>query len=315
MEKEVKKLLQDLATKRSRPVLCFLEDLETEAVDYVRRNIAPLLKSSNELSVLLDSPGGYIEDTYRIILALRQYVDDIEVLVPHWAKSAATFFCLSANTIYMGQHGELGPLDPQRLDPRGGKRRISSLESFKALDQLLRYSFDSLLGTVNVLSNTLKMDIPHSLENSQSLFASIVQPLYSQVDPHELGNAGSSLANSEEYAKRVMKRWGYSDKKDEYIWQIARQLTWDYPTHGFVIDLFEAQQVGLNARELEPESDALCWQILDKVDKYIGVEFLPSQDGENEEDEEDVEDEQKGDNNEQHITDAKARNSDGVPNG
>ena len=188
-EREIQSALQGLATKRRRPILCFYGDMDQESVQMVR-HIAPQLKASNELSVLLDSPGGYIDAAYRIVLTLREHAKDIEVLVPQWAKSAATFFCLAANTIYIGRYGELGPLNPQRLNPKGSAMRISALESFKALDQLFVFSLDSLDGIVQHLLNNAPapMDIPYAIEHAQPLFAAIVSPLYSQVDPHELGN-------------------------------------------------------------------------------------------------------------------------------
>ena len=145
IEQEMQSALQGLATKRRRPVLCFYGDMDPVSVQMIRR-IAPQLKASNKLSVLLHSPGGYTEDAYRIVLTLREYAEDIEVLVPQWAKSAATFFFFAANTIYIGRYGELGPLDPQMLNLKGSAMRISALESFKALDQLFEFSLDSLDG-------------------------------------------------------------------------------------------------------------------------------------------------------------------------
>ena len=275
--------LQALADKRQRPVLCIVGNMDEDSLYEVRR-LAPQLKESDTLSVLLDSPGGYIEHAYRIVLALREYVQDIEVLVPRWAKSAATFFCLAANTIHMGRYGELGPLDPQRLNLRGSAIPVSALESFQALSQLLKYSLDSLDAIVQRLLMNAPMDIPYAIEHAQPLFAAVLSPLYSQVDPHELGEAGRSLAISEEYAVRVMERWGYAEIMADTRWQIARRLTWDYPTHGFVIDLTEAQQVGLNAHRLDDESDELCQNLLvicqtiikqskPKISHFVHIEF------------------------------------------
>ena len=279
IEQEMQSALQGLATKRRRPVLCFYGDMDPVSVQMIRR-IAPKLEESSKLSVLLHSPGGNIEDAYRIVLTLREYAEDIEVLVPQWAKSAATFFCLAANTIYIGRYGELGPLDPQMLNLKGSAMRISALESFKALDQLLDFSLDSLYGIVQNLSNNAPMDIPYAIEHAQPLFSAIVSPLYSQVDPHELGNAGRSLAISEEYAMRVMERWGYSEMEDDERRWIVRRLVWDYPTHGFVIDLEEAKQIGLKAKRLDHECDEMCRETLALLNSadiphYIDIESPP----------------------------------------
>ena len=72
---------------------------------------------------------------------------------------------------------------------------------------------------------------------------------------------------------RVMERWAYSKIGDDARWKIARRLTWDYPTHGFVIDLEEAQQIGLGAEQLDEKSDMLCHKILDTISIPIHIEF------------------------------------------
>ncbi len=114
--------LNALANERGRLVLllnCLMVD---EYLADVKDIVKAMSVSDNtfrnhkQLSVLLKSPGGLATDTYKLILALRTCAEDIEVLVPDYAKSAATFFCLGSDTIYMGWAGELGPLDPQVID-------------------------------------------------------------------------------------------------------------------------------------------------------------------------------------------------------
>ena len=274
--------LQTLADFRKRPVLCIIGELNGETVQEVRR-ILPELRDSEDrypekLSVLLESPGGYIEDSYRIALALREHVKDLEVLVPNMAKSAATFFCLAANTIYLGPHGELGPLDPQRQNLRGSAVYVSALESFNALHHLLGYSLDSLDGVVqHLLAASFRreapMDIPYAIEHAQPLVAAIVSALFSQVDPRELGDAGMALAVSEEYAERAMRRWGYSNVEPKKRQEIARRLTWGYPSHGFVIDFTEAKEIGLNVEEIDPDAELLCQLTLRSTTDFIGLQF------------------------------------------
>ena len=131
---------------------------------------------------------------------------------------------------------------------------------------------ESLNGIIGLLQTIAPMDIPYAIDRSHQLFAAIVSPLYSQVDPHELGESGRSLSVSQAYAIRVMERWGYADRTENERMQIANRLILDYPTHGFVIDLHEAQAIGLNAEPMEAVSDAICRAIVtnDKYDEIIG---------------------------------------------
>lgn len=264
--------LAALANMRGRSVLCINHDMDWESLESVRR-ATDYMSDTGNLTVLLNSPGGDIGCAYRMLLALRDKADDIEVLVPGWTKSAATFFCLGADSIHMGRDGELGPLDPQMFDRSGRARQVSALETFNALEHLLGYSVDSLDAIIQLLLRRSPMDIPHALDRAHPMFAAIASPLYGQIDPHELGESGRYLSISEEYAKRVMERWAYSDSSDADRHRIAQRLIWGYPDHGFVIDIKEAQETGLKAEKLDDGSDRLCREILAMSDD--SVEFLP----------------------------------------
>ena len=66
-----------------------------------------------ELDFILHSPGGTAEAAESIVEYLRQRFDNVRVFIPIAAMSAATMMALSADQIIMGQHSQLGPIDPQ----------------------------------------------------------------------------------------------------------------------------------------------------------------------------------------------------------
>ena len=65
------------------------------------------------LDLILHSPGGSAEATASLVRYLRRKFTDIRVFVPLAAMSAATMWALSGNSIVMGKHSQLGPIDPQ----------------------------------------------------------------------------------------------------------------------------------------------------------------------------------------------------------
>lgn len=65
------------------------------------------------LDLILHSPGGSAEAAESIVEYVRNRFDHVRVFVPMAAMSAATMMALSANEIVMGQHSQLGPIDPQ----------------------------------------------------------------------------------------------------------------------------------------------------------------------------------------------------------
>jgi len=68
-----------------------------------------------DLDLILHSPGGSPEAAEAFVTYLRSKFKNIRVIVPHLAMSAATMIACSANTILMGKHSFLGPIDPQLI--------------------------------------------------------------------------------------------------------------------------------------------------------------------------------------------------------
>jgi len=65
------------------------------------------------LDLILHSPGGQAEATDALVSYMRSKYDDVRVIVPLAAMSAATMWALAADRVVMGKHSQLGPIDPQ----------------------------------------------------------------------------------------------------------------------------------------------------------------------------------------------------------
>lgn len=76
-----------------------------------------------ELDLVLHSPGGSAEAAESAVSYLRKRFTHIRVFVPLAAMSAATMIALAADEIVMGQHSQLGPIDPQFIisTPEGSR--------------------------------------------------------------------------------------------------------------------------------------------------------------------------------------------------
>ena len=66
----------------------------------------------------MESGGGDIDAAYKILNLFKSYANKISVIVPFYAKSAATLIALGADELIVCKAGELGPLDPQVRDPQ-----------------------------------------------------------------------------------------------------------------------------------------------------------------------------------------------------
>ena len=84
------------------------------AGDLPRRIIDHLDKIGHveKIGLFLYSRGGDVSVPWILDNTIRKYCNEYEILIPYRAHSAATMVALGADSIVMGRHGELGPIDP-----------------------------------------------------------------------------------------------------------------------------------------------------------------------------------------------------------
>ena len=290
------KLLSEFASATGSAVMLLNSDIDDACWVSVTKWLQ-LIGRQERLSLFLTSDGGSIEDAFWIVTAIREQCDSVDVLVPDRAKSAATLIALAADRIIFGRFGELGPLDPQVPDTAGGFGRRSPLEIVKALEYLRTYYLETFDIAMSLLLRRTGMDVAHALEHGIQLLSPIAEPLYNWVNYRELGEAVRGLAVGENYAKAVMRKW--SPISEDSIDDIVRQLVWEYPEHGYIIDMEEARRIGLgNVGRLDEDSERLYFDSMRNVDQW--VEAVPFLNGD-ESDEETEKGESTGGNNGQQC--------------
>jgi len=118
-----RKVYAAIERERGRPLLVYFADIENPRnfpfnainasdidgfVDLVNK-----CPPSDSVDMLLHSPGGFAEETERIVKILRNRFDEVHFLIPHSAYSAATMLALSGDSITLHPDAVLGPIDPQ----------------------------------------------------------------------------------------------------------------------------------------------------------------------------------------------------------
>lgn len=77
------------------------------------------LDASLGLDLILHSPGGDATAADSLVRYMREKFDDVRVIVPVAAMSAATLWALAADKLVLGSHSQLGPIDPQLVTQLG----------------------------------------------------------------------------------------------------------------------------------------------------------------------------------------------------
>jgi Serine dehydrogenase proteinase len=224
------------------------------------RNERALAGRGDKIELLLYSPGGHPEIAFQMMKFLRGRFKTVNVIVPLGAKSAATLMCLGADTIFMGELAELGPIDIQLDDPveQGGKS-FSPLDEFKSMEYMRDLAIEWIDYYATVMLEQYEISIHEGLRDAVPLVSSLLNPIFEQIDPIEMGGNRRAIAISEEYAKRMLAISGNPHHN-----KIVRRMVWEYPSHDFCIDFDEARAIGLPVERLPEQQDlAICEALFD----------------------------------------------------
>jgi ClpP class serine protease len=186
---------------------------------------------SENCFLILSSPGGDGNVAEKIIIMFRQYFKHFTVIVPNYAKSAATMIALGSDQILMGSFSELGPIDPQLILP--GYATPIPAESFVDGLEIIRK---------RIIKNKDPVDM--------------YIPALHNVRPEILAMSQAAITNAKDFAEKYLKKFMLKKDPKQAI-RVARLLSngKQYKSHGQVIDFNEAKNVlKLNASMIDPSS-------------------------------------------------------------
>jgi len=198
-----------------------------------------------EIDLWLDSPGGDADAAYKLVLLFRSLAGRLRVVIPDYAKSAATLVALGADKLYMAPTAELGPLDAQIPYEQGGIT-ISALDIADSLDHLFQTAMTMALSGGAHIIQTTRLSRKETLANVLDFVAKFMQPIVSQLDPSMIHMSANQLHVAREYARRLLTA------RNADLPSVPEHLVTHYPSHSFVICFEEARDgLGLPVRALD----------------------------------------------------------------
>lgn len=189
------------------------------------------LAASGHVALLVDSPGGLAEVAYRMARIL-QRDGGFTVVIPRYAKSAATLLALGAVRAIMGEDAEIGPLDAQLWDHER-EEPGSALNEVQALDQLHSVAPEHLDRTMLTVVGGTKKKTDVLLPIAAKFVSDMMCPMLEKIDAVHYAKQARILAVAEHYAVRLLATAGIPSDQAQ---KIADALVNGYPEHGFVID-------------------------------------------------------------------------------
>jgi hypothetical protein len=84
-----------------------------DLIEDLKKPQVPPAAPQTKLVIILNTPGGSAETVEKLVDIIRHHYEDVSFVVPDFAMSAGTIFCMAGNRIYMDYSSSLGPIDPQ----------------------------------------------------------------------------------------------------------------------------------------------------------------------------------------------------------
>jgi len=256
------------------------EEIDWFLADAIMAQIRKLPKNK-PIALLMHSPGGLASHAYRLALRINQHCGSFIVIVPRWAKSAATLLSLGASRIVLGSQGELGPLDAQVKDMER-EDELSALDEVQALERLSAFALEVADRTMFLLKGRTGLKSPVLLPIAFDFATDITKPLLENIDAVHFTQMSRILKVSEEYAVRLLQR----RYPEAVAGSLARHLTQNYPEHGFLIDAEEDERIRSSLRELgvgeiaplvetaDAETDGILDSIVSQLDDLVAIGIL-----------------------------------------
>lgn len=251
------------------------DDINSDLVRNVKRQLRTIdeLPKNTEIDVWLDSPGGYADSAYKLMLALRASCSKLRIIIADYAKSSATLLALGADELYMEASAELGPLDAQMEHPDREGEGISALNITGALEHLGTTATQLVLRFGGLVTKYTSLKRKESLQAMLDFSAKFMQPITCKLDPSLIHRAQSELQVARDYGEMLLNTRRLSesqkkqaDKKKDLLDDLPNKLVQNYPSHGFVIGPDEAKKLGLDIKSAYEYS---MWnEVLLILDKY-----------------------------------------------
>lgn len=241
----------------ARPVPCMLTPALLAPLSALVSNMGKVKK----LDLFLRSTGGVTEIPWRIVTLLREFADELAVIIPSIALSGATHISIAADELVMSPFSVLGSVDPTRNH---------ALLPKDASGKPIPISVEDLRHCIRFVREQLGESYP-----KQNL-ALIISELFKYINPLALG----ALEQSYDLSKLITRKCLKSRKvqlDEEQIEKIVELLAGGYCSHSFLISRSEVEnELGLPVTKPDDELVQLMKSLEDYyLERFHNIKHLP----------------------------------------
>lgn len=248
MKQTLKDVYQKISKLQNSKIIAYVtgdrRNMETQigadVVDIFGKHLESIGKT-HRITLILYTLGGDTMATWNIVNLIREYCDELEIIVPRKARSSGTIMCLGANKIILTHQSTLGPIDPSLNSPLGTKVKINGQEIS------LPTSVESVKGYFNLAKHEL------GIRTSRDLIQAFLK-LSETLNPLLIGDVYRRQGQIKMIAQKLLV---YQNCKKKQKTSIINFLCSDSGSHDYAINYTEAKQLGLNVELASAELNSL----------------------------------------------------------
>lgn len=123
------------------------------------------------MCIFLKTIGGLVKPVEKMVEIIRHHYDYLNFVVPDYAMSAGTIFCMAGDKIYMDYSSSLGPIDPQVLVLDGNSEKyVPALGYLDKVESMIEKSRENSLSPAEfVILQNWNLALLSSYEQARDL--------------------------------------------------------------------------------------------------------------------------------------------------
>lgn len=233
-----KPLYAELAKQRNSAVLSYVTGDRTNLQTVIAPDAIDLMgdlldhyEGSKRISLFLYTRGGDVLASWSVVKLLREFCDELEIIIPLKCHSGGTLICLGADQIVMTKQSTLSPIDPSINSPINPQMPGHPEMSRMSL------SVEDVAGFIEMAGDEGKL-------KGQENFAQVFTKLADNVHPVVLGRIKRARDQIQDLARKLLQAHMDDEKK---IKEIIKILCTEAGSHDYMIYRKEGRaDLGLN---------------------------------------------------------------------
>lgn len=253
----IAKKLQELENYLNADVIVYCGEIFDSAEEQMKKVVEDLQSETEPKTtcyIILTTPGGSLNPVNRMVTVFRHFYSEVNFIVPDFAYSAGTIFCMSGDNIYMNYYSALGPVDPQVQNKDG--KLVAALGYLDKINDLLVKAQNNTISQAEFLIlKDFDLAELRAYEQAKELAVDLIQKwLVKYKFKDWLTHSNGEMVTLEEKKQRA----------NEIANKLSNNNIWK--SHGRAINLEELREMNLKIIDYGENKELGC-----KIDDYYSI--------------------------------------------